>query len=82
DTDRTLKLVRLRWGYPEKDIEKYIIYRAKKDGPLSIIKTLSAPAQQFEDKTPNIGNVYEYRIKAVYMNGAESVISDPVIVDY
>ncbi|MGZ4038039.1 MAG: hypothetical protein ACXVPQ_09455, partial [Bacteroidia bacterium] len=47
DTDRTLKLVRLRWGYPEKDIEKYIIYRAKKDGPLSIIKTLSAPAQQF-----------------------------------
>ena len=66
----------------KKEIEKYVIYRSKKDEPLTIIKTLTHPIQNFEDKTLNIGNVYEYRIKAVYLNGVESVISDPVKVEY
>lgn len=80
--DRTQKLILLSWDNSEKNIENYVIYRSGKDQPLSIIKTLDRSAASFSDKTVNIGNVYEYRIKAVYRNGAESVISDAVLVEY
>jgi hypothetical protein len=80
--DRTQKTISLRWNYNEKDIEKYVLYRAKKGGTLTIIKTLSGNNSEYTDKTPNIGNVYEYRIKPVFASGAEGIISDPVIVEY
>ncbi|MBK6522888.1 MAG: hypothetical protein IPG08_11445 [Sphingobacteriaceae bacterium] len=48
----------------------------------TIIKTLEGNTLQFTDKTVNMGNVYEYRIKAAMANGAESIISSPVTVEY
>jgi hypothetical protein len=80
--DRTLKNVVLNWEYNEKGIEKFILYRSKKNEKATIIKTVDGNTKQYIDVTPNIGNVYEYRIKAVYNNGAESIISDPVIITY
>lgn len=81
-TDRTKRSITLEWNYPEKEIEKFIIYRGKKNEPLTIIKTLASPASFFEDNTPNIGNNYEYRIKAVFQNGAESIISDASSIEF
>ncbi len=80
--DRSKKLITLTWSYPEKEVEKYIIYRANAKVPLTIIKTLTSPSSSFEDNTLSIGNTYEYRIKAVFSNGAESIISDAVIIEY
>ena len=80
--DRTKKTITLNWDYAEKEIEKFIIYRAKLTEPLTIIKTVTSASVSFEDNTLNIGNTYEYRIKAIYNNGAESIISDAVIVEY
>ncbi len=80
--DRTLKVISLTWAYNEQQIEKFILYRAKKNEPLTIIKTLNGKTLSYIDKTPNMGNVYEYRIKAVLYNGDESIISDAVKVEY
>ena len=80
--DRTLKTISLNWEYNEKEIEKFILYRKKENEQFTIIKTVDGKTLSFIDVTPNIGNVYEYRIKAVLYNGAESIISEPVKVIY
>lgn len=82
EVDRTLKTVKLKWTYDVKDIEKFVIYRCKKGGQLTIVKTLPSKTSEFTDTTLNIGNIYEYRIKPVYNNGAEGIISDAVMVEY
>jgi uncharacterized protein len=76
--DRTLKNITLTWNYDRPDVEKFVLYRGRKDEPLTIIKTLGAAEFLFIDNSPHIGNVYEYRIKAVMKSGAESIISDPI----
>lgn len=82
--DRTAKTVTLNWtyDYPENEIEKYIIYRCKKGGALTIIKTVSGKINTYTDKTMFMGNIYEYRIKPVFNNGAEGIISDGIEVEY
>lgn len=82
EVDRAKKVITLLWNYPGNEVEKYIVYRARSKEPLTIIQTIPHPASRFMDNTLNIGNTYEYRIKAVFKNGAESIISDAVIVEY
>ncbi len=80
--DRTQKNISLTWEYDEKEIEKFILYRAKVNEPLTIIKTVDGKTLSYIDNNLNIGNIYEYRIKAVLYNGDESIISDAVKVEY
>lgn len=80
--DRTQKNISLNWEYNEKEIEKFILYRAKGNEPLTIIKTVNGKTLSYIDNNLNIGNIYEYRIKAVLYNGEESIISDAVKVEY
>ncbi len=82
EVDRTKKTIKLKWNTNEKEIEKYILYRAKQGAPLTVVKTFDAKTNEFTDSTLNIGNIYEYRIKPVYINGAEGIISDAIIVEY
>lgn len=82
EVDRTAKFIKLKWGSIGKDIEKFVIYRAKQGAPLTLVKTLAGNEVEFKDSEPNMGNIYEYRIKPVYSNGAEGIISDSVIVEY
>lgn len=82
EVDRTLKTVKLKWNYNSGEIERFVLYRCKKGAQLTIIKTLPGKTFEFTDATPNMGNIYEYRIKPVYTNGAEGIISDAVIVEY
>lgn len=80
--DKVKKHIVINWNYQKADIEKFVIYRKKGDEPLTIIKTIEGNESAFIDKTPNIGNIYEYRIKAVMMNGTESIISDKILVEF
>lgn len=72
----------LNWEYPEQELYSFVIYKAKKGDPLKIIKTLKGNTFTFEDNELNIGNQYEYRIKANFNSGAESYISDAVMVEF
>lgn len=76
------KNITLTWEYPEKELYSFIIYKAKKGEPLKIIKTIKGNIFTFEDAKLNIGNQYEYRIKANFNTGAESYISEPVMVEF
>lgn len=80
--DRTQKTITLGWNYNEKGVERFVIYRCKKGGALTIIKTIDGNTTTFIDNTTSISNIYEYRIKPVFTNGAEGVISDGVVVEY
>jgi hypothetical protein len=82
NVDRKEKNVFLKWEYKETGIEKFIVYRGKENEPLTIVKTLSGNILNWKDNSVNIGNVYEYRIKAVLTSGAESLISDAIKVIY
>lgn len=82
DVNRESKLIKLSWTYDMPEVEKYILYRSKVNEPLSIIKTVNSSITTFDDKTVNISNIYEYRIKAVLKNGTESIISDAVKIEY
>ncbi len=81
EVDRKLKTVKLKWN-SENGIEKFVLYRCKQGGTLTIIKTFPSGVTEFTDSTVSISNIYEYRIKPVYTNGAEGIISDAVIVEY
>lgn len=80
--DRSRKQILLSWNYNEKGIEKYVLYRGKKNEKLTVIKTLDAANLQYIDNTVSMGNLYEYRLKAVMENGAESIISAPINIQY
>lgn len=81
EVDRTAKFIKLKWN-TTNEIEKFVLYRCKQGAQLTIIKTLNGKTSEFTDLTPNMGNIYEYRIKPVYTNGAEGIISDAVIIEY
>lgn len=80
--DRKKKEILLSWNYYENKIEKFIIYRKKGEGKLTILKTVEGNERAYRDDTPQMGNFYEYRIKAVMDDGVESIISDGVRVEY
>lgn len=82
EVNRESKLIKLSWSYELPGVEKYILYRSKVNEPLSIVKTVNSSITSFDDKTVNISNIYEYRIKAVLNNGTESIISDAVKIEY
>lgn len=76
------KNITITWEYPEKELYSFVIYKAKKGEPLKIIKTVKGNVFTFEDAKLNIGNQYEYRIKANFNSGAESFISEAVLVEF
>jgi len=80
--DRSKKSITISWEYPEKEVDRFVIYRALQKGKLSLIKSVPADKFTFIDTNLNMGNVYEYRVKAIFKNGAESVISDAVVTEY
>jgi len=82
EVNRTDKYIALSWTYANIEVDRFVIYRSKDTEPLSIIKTLKGTEHSYLDKTPNMGNIYEYRIKAILKDGAESIISGAVKVEY
>lgn len=80
--DRTKHLITLQWKKYSNETESYVIYRASKTQPYTIINTLEGTETSFVDKNLNIGNVYYYKIKANLKNGAETIISKPIEVEY
>lgn len=82
EADREKKNVTLKWQYAEKDVEKFVIYRSGAKSPMTAVAVVPANVFTYTDTDLHMGNVYEYRIKAVFSNGAQSIISDPTSVEY
>jgi len=80
--NRPDRKINLKWNYEKKGISNYILYRAKKSEPLRILKTLGSDDNLFSDTSVYANNVYVYAIKAVFISGAESELSDLIEVTY
>jgi hypothetical protein len=80
--DLEKRKIYLNWAAYDKDVEKYVLYRAAESEPYIIVGTIEGKETTFTDKELNIGNVYYYKIKAVLKNGAESIFNKPVKVIY
>ncbi|MBK9285311.1 MAG: fibronectin type III domain-containing protein [Sphingobacteriaceae bacterium] len=82
EVDRKQKHILLSWNYEAKEIEKFIIYRQQKGKDIEILKTLEGKERTYKDQSPQMGNIYSFRIKAVMLNGTESLLSDVLVREY
>ncbi len=80
--DLEKRKIYLNWSVYDKDVEKYVLYRASESEPYIIVGTIEGRETTFIDKELSIGNVYSYKIKAVLKNGAESIFNKPIKVIY
>jgi len=76
------KLIKLLWQKPNEPIFSFILYKKKNDGPWLTFKTLKSNFTEFNDNELNIGNIYQYRIKAIFENGKESNFSNNVKLEF
>jgi hypothetical protein len=73
------KAVTLKWTLPfTDDIQSVSVYRAAENGKESLLKTLDAKAERYEDSTVKKGTMYYYFIVIKYKDGLESKPTDAV----
>ena len=81
--DRLERTIKLTWELPQEEIYSIQIYRAKSDEEMRLIKTIrDKECVEFIDKDLYINNTYSYKIKIVYKNGINSMLSEEIIVVY
>lgn len=80
--NRSERKIELKWQYQQPGIQYFILYKSKKGEPLRVYKTLPANLISFTDTEASINNVYFYALKAIFLNGAESELSDVVEISY
>jgi fibronectin type 3 domain-containing protein len=78
EVDRTENSITLRWRYSEKNVTKFLIYRAVNDEPLSLYKSVPSNSFSLKDVNLRIGASYNYRVKVAFVGGNESTYSEPV----
>lgn len=74
--------VRLKWDYPQKNVSKILIYRAKEFEPLQLYSTIRGNAKAFKDTRVHPNVSYRYCLKAEFKGGGQSAFSKEIIVTY
>lgn len=74
--------VKLEWEYNQSKVEKFIIYRRVNDSVKEVLVAPQSAIREYYDEATGQGNIYTYSMKAVYLDGAESPITEDVIVEY
>ena len=64
--DRTEKSITLSWKCKEKNVTKFLIYRAVKDESLSLYTSVSGSNYTMKDVNLRMGSDYKFGIKAVF----------------
>ncbi|MCU0431369.1 MAG: hypothetical protein MUF42_15505 [Cytophagaceae bacterium] len=72
------KIVKLTWVYKEKGIKHFQIFKSTNDGVLMILKTVGGGERELYDKNLSSGRKYHYTIKAIFHDGGESPMSEPM----
>jgi uncharacterized protein len=79
--DRVNKSIELTWQFDLQNIEKYLIYRAKGEEPITLYKKHN-DAGLFKDNVLEMNTTYRYRVQAVLRNGVQSKLSDEIKVSF
>ncbi|MFP4025342.1 MAG: hypothetical protein ACLFVR_12525 [Thiohalospira sp.] len=80
DIDRTEKYIRLKWKYDQPGVKKFLVYRGNSVEDLALFA--SSGQYEFTDTKLAINNTYYYVIKAVFVNGLESRMSNVIEIKY
>jgi fibronectin type 3 domain-containing protein len=59
-----------------------MLYRAIKEGAFSMLARIDANQFFYEDDEVQLNNSYRYKIKAVFLDGKNSQLSNPFTVLY
>lgn len=79
--DRLQKQIALSWQYTSVP-DKFYIYRAVKGSPLRHYRTIAGTEQGFTDRDLTINTEYSYRIKAIFLDGGQSKLTEVVFIQY
>ncbi|MFM7854598.1 MAG: hypothetical protein ACKO96_22400, partial [Flammeovirgaceae bacterium] len=82
EVNRTEKRIVLRWEFKERDVVKYLIYRAEGSNILSLYASTRGDVNEFFDGRVTINVSYQFRIKAVFQGGRESDFSSSLSVKF
>ncbi|HLP12263.1 MAG TPA: hypothetical protein VK177_10065 [Flavobacteriales bacterium] len=74
--------IELSWNRPEERVHSYQVYRLKNKGRITLLKTIEPGNTRYIDTELNINNTYTYAIKAVFLNGVHSKMTELVEVNY
>ncbi|MCF6352182.1 MAG: hypothetical protein L3J06_04135 [Cyclobacteriaceae bacterium] len=74
------KKIILTWQYTS--VDRFIIYKSEDDNPLRMASSVTGSVFHFVDTQLVSGVTYNYAVKAIYKNGAESPLSNPIKVQY
>lgn len=80
--NRQDKSIVVSWMFESPEVTKVLIYRSTEETPITLYKSVTAPAKQFVDTSLTMDTIYKYRIKAVFDDGTESFFSDEVVIKY
>jgi hypothetical protein len=80
--DRERRQIVLGWNDSRKNVDRYLIYRSEAGGPIRLYKTLPAGTSAFRDKQLTVNTTYSYRVKAQYLDGAQTAFSEAISVNY
>ncbi len=82
EVDRENKSITLKWKYSNQNVSRYLIYRSANGEMLTLYKSVPGNSQGFYDAYLNINTTYNYRVKALLNDGAESGFSKEIRLRY
>jgi hypothetical protein len=82
DLDTLKKVVRLKWDYEDKTVQRYLIYKSEKGKQLRLYNSVTGDKKEFYDRSLSPNTTYVYRIRAVMPEGVETEFSKELEVAY
>jgi fibronectin type 3 domain-containing protein len=80
--DKENKRIDLKWEYELKTVQRFLIYKAENGGTLRLYKSVVGTEFSFTDKNLFPNTTYQYRVKAVLVDGGQSNYSKEMVVVY
>ncbi len=82
ELDTLKKVVRLKWDYEDKTVQRYLIYKTEKGKQLRLYQSVTSDKKEFYDRVLSPNTTYVYRIRAVMQEGVETEFSKELEVVY
>lgn len=82
EVDRIKGVINLAWKKPEGEVYRYLIYKAKEVGDLSLYTSISGNDVSYSDSNLNPNTKYKYSVKIIYADGSQSGFSKQIIINY
>jgi fibronectin type 3 domain-containing protein len=74
--------VELSWEKADREVRNYKVYRQTNKGAFELYQTMEGSHTSFEDSGLKMGNSYGYVLRAVYVDGLISPLTEEVRVDF